>query len=327
MLGSKPLQTVVVFFALCSAAVAQVPPTTGAVPLDANGAPLFNVNTRAPNTDEIPALSNMVKSGAKLYYMGERSGMHGWFIMKNGQIQMVYLSPDKQSVLIGGLFSARGENVTTPQISMLSERNEDIKKILTGTAQQQQEIMKAGEQDGAGSVAAGSNNASAKKEADAIPSVPVSPGERLIQDLKSAAGVTLGQNEEAELMMIAAPGCPNCKKTWQELREYVKTNKVQVRLIPVYNSVGGEESRVAAQLLKVANPLEAWDRFVEGDVTALAGDPGEMAIKAVVANLNLVTKWNIQGYPYLVYRGKDGRIKIVQGKPERMAAVMMDVTR
>lgn len=290
-------------------------------------APLFNPNGTAPDIATIPVLTNIVKEGAKLYYMGERSGLHGWFIIKNGQIQMIYLSPDQQTVLIGGMFSSKGENVTTPQIQALLERNNEVKQLMSGSAQQQREIYKAGEAGGAGSVPAGVADKNASKNVGGLPSVSASPGERLMQDLKAAAGVTVGQSDNAELMMIVAPSCPNCKKTWQELRESVRANKLQVRLIPVYMSLGGEESRVASQLLRVQNPLEAWDRYVEGDGSLLEGGPDDTAMRAVVSNINLVTKWNIQGYPYLVYRGKDGRIKIVQGRPERMAALLADLGR
>ncbi len=301
-------------------------------PSDISGpSSLFNINVRPPDINAIPVLMNLVKSGGKLYFLGERSGMLGWFIIKDGQVQIIYLSPDKQTALIGGMFSAQGENVTSPQISALVEKNTEVKALLSGTAQQQREVYNAGAPDGAGSVPAGEHKAEAASQGGAslggLPSAALSPGERLMQDLKAAAGVTMGQNESAELIMVAAPDCPNCKKTWMELRDSVRNNKIQVRVVPVYNSTGEGEIRVAAQLLKTANPLEAWDRYVEGDAAALAGEPDDMARRAVIGNLNLVAKWNIQGYPYMVYRGKDGRIKIVQGKPERMAAVLTDLSR
>ncbi len=308
---------------------AQAP--SGITGLQGEGASLFNANVRPPDTGTIPVLANLVKGGGKLYFIGERSGMPGWFIIKDGQVQIIYLSPDRQTALIGGMFSVQGENVTTPQISALVEKNAEVKALLSGTAQQQREVYNAGAQDGAGSVPAGEQSVETASKRGAsingLPSASLSPGERLMQDLKAAAGVTMGQNESAELIMVAAPGCPNCKKTWLELRDSVRDNKIQMRLIPVYNSTGGDELRVAAQLLKTANPLDAWNRYVDGDTAALAGEPDDMARRAVVSNLNLVAKWNIQGYPYLVYRGKDGRIKIVQGKPERMAAVLTDLSR
>lgn len=306
-------------------ALAQALPTVPSVPATP-AKDLFNANAKAPDISSIPALGNLVSSGAKLYYMGERSGLHGWFIIKDGQIQMIYLSPDRQSVVVGAMFTAQGENVTTPQISTLAQSNTDVNQLLNGPAEQQKEIVKAGDQGGAAAVP-GDPTASAKQQNNPLPSVPLSPGERLVQDLKASASVILGNADGAELIMVVAPGCPNCKQTWLELRDAVKNHKMQVRLVPVYNSMGTDERRVSAQLLKVQDPMSAWDRYVQGDASALAGEPDEIASKAVQANLSLVAKWNIQGYPYLVYRGRDGRVKIVQGRPERMAAVLSDLIK
>ena len=334
MSASRVFKLLSVGFLLSSTVILPVQAQQGLFPEPAGKATpasqLFTTNAKAPDVGTIPALQNLVKSGAKLYYMGERSSMPGWLIVKDGQVQMVYLSPDQRTAIIGGMFSAQGENVTSPQIQTLMETNNDIKLLFTGSAQQQREILNAGGSGGATSVpgdrAASSASASGKDEASVPGGVPVSPGERLVQDLKAAAGVVLGQNDETELLMMVAPSCPNCKSTWKELRESVLAKKFQVRLVPVYNSTGSAEKNAAAQLLKAEKPFETWDRFVSGDASALAGTPDPVAVRAVEANLSLVSKWNIQGYPYLVYRGRDGRVKIVQGRPERMAAVLLDLT-
>jgi len=330
MFGPKPFRTLLLSAVLLSGmvhmAAAQMMPFAGPAGGMAASASLFNPNGREPDIASVPVLLNIVKSGAKLYYMGERSSMPGWFIVKDGQVQMIYLSPDRQTVLLGGMFSAKGENVTSPQISAVVEKNPELKNQMTGQAEQQRDIYNAGAPDGVASVAAPAAGGE-QKAIGALPAVSSSPGERLLQDLRAAAGVALGRQGAPEIMMVAAPGCPNCKRTWEEIRGAVKDGKAQVRLIPVYNSTGGEEGRVSARLLTAPDPLDAWDRYVGGDVSALAGEADEIALRGVVANLNLVSKWNIQGYPYLVYRAKDGRVKIVQGKPERMAAVLLDLLR
>ena len=286
---------------------------------------LFNAEAQAPEIASVPALSNLAKNGAKLYYLGERSGMHGWFIMQDQQIQMLYLSPDRKTVLVGAMFSVDGQNVTTPQIAALAQSNKDVNALLNGAGKEQKEIAQAGQEGGATSVT-GAKDFS-QKMAGSVPGVPLSPGERLMQDLKASAKVIAGKNDGAELFMVVAPSCPNCKKTWQELRDSVKDGKVQVHLVPVYNSAGNEEKNMAAMLLRAQDPYATWDSFVSGNTAALNGVPDDSAIRAVQANLMLVAKWNIQGYPYLVYRGQDGRIKIVQGKPERMAAVLADLKK
>lgn len=286
---------------------------------------LFNTDSTPPDIASVPALSNLTKSGAKLYYLGERSGIHGWFIMQEGQIQMIYLSPDKKTVIVGAMFSSQGENVTTPQIAALAQTNKDISALLGNSGNEQKDVVAAGQEGGIASVPGAKGEIS--KSLNNMPSTPLSPGERLVQDMKAAAGVSLGKADAPELMMVVSPNCPNCKKTWAEMSGAVKEGKIQVRLIPVYTSTASDEKRAAAQLLKVQDPMAAWESYVGGNAAALAGTPDDVANRAIQANMSLIAKWNIQGTPYLVYRGKDGRVKIVQGKPERMAAILLDLSK
>lgn len=287
---------------------------------------LFDAQSKEPDVNAVPILKNIVAGDAKLYYLGERSGMPGWFILKKGQVQMIYLSPDHKSAIIGAMFSSEGDNVTGEQIKALASRDRSVYALLNGAGQTQEKITEAGSPDG-GVTAVESDPAAAKAPKDALPTATLSPGDRLYQDLEAASGVELGKGQGPVIQIVVAPKCPNCKATWGELREAVKNGQVRVRLIPVYNSMGGEEAEMSAQLLRAKDPFDAWDKHVAGDATALAGKADEIAMKAVTANLNLVAKWNIKGYPYLVYRSKDGKVKIVQGRPERMAAVLLDLTR
>jgi len=288
---------------------------------------LFNVGEKQPDINKIVTLKRIVNRGAKLYYLGERSGIHGWFVVKDGGIQVVYLSPDKKTVIIGGLLSEDGKNITNAQVKKLFEENPRIKEIISNSGKELDDIKKAGEKGGITSVPSDASSKKLAKTKTALPTILKAPGERLIQDLKAAAGVNLGKDVKARIYMIAAPSCPVCKATWREIKGMVSSGKLSVRLIPVYNNVGDKEKNQAAQLLLSKNPLASWNKFVAGNKSVLDGKASETAIKAIKNNLKLVTKWNIQGYPYLVYRGKDGRIKIVQGKPERMAAVLLDMSK
>ena len=324
MMGQKFLRLTV----LSASLLALTSGTSFSQQVSTSSAPLYDISTPAPDVSNVPVFQNIIKTGAKLFYMGERSGVYGYFIIKDGQIQMIYLTADKKTTLVGGMFSTEGENITSKQISRLVEQNSEVKALLGGAARQQSEVLQAGsQQGGAASVPATASAASGAKDGMALPAASSSPGERLMADLNAASGVVLGNNPQAQLHMVVAPGCPNCKRTWAEIRPYVKEGSVEVRLIPVYNSTGDEEKNAAAQLLRIPDPMGAWDKFVEGDKTALGGAPDPVALRAVTDNLGLVAKWNIQGYPYLVYRGKDGRIKIVQGRPDRMAAVLADIIK
>lgn len=290
-----------------SAAQAQIipPPPSMAAALQT----LFSIKEPAPDVMSVPALSNLIKGGASLYHLGQRSDMHGWLIVQDGRIQMIYLSPDKQTVLIGGMFSSQGDNVTSPQVESLLDRNGEVRAIFEGPSNQAQAQQPLP-----------SSQPSAQP-----PQENLSPGERLMRDIQAASSVTLGGSTKATLYMVVAPSCPNCKSTWKELKDAVTQGRLQVHLIPAYNSEGPNERAMAARLLRVDNPLEAWNRFVDGDNQALVGQAQPQDLEAVDSNMNLISKWNIQGFPYLVYRGRDGQVKIVQGRPQRIGAVLDDL--
>ncbi len=285
---------------------------------------LFSIKGPEPDISGLPAIRTLTNAGIKLYYLGERSKVHGWMIQKDNQVQMLYVTEDLQTVIMGAMMSANAENVTGEQIKYLATTNPDVGAMISAQGKQASGLPAAASPGG---IVPSPYAGAPAPQPQPQPTAPLSPGEKLMADFKAARSVSMGAAQAPELYMVAVPSCPNCKSTWKELRDAVKGGKIQVRLIPTYNSAGDREVKQAAQLLKAANPLELWDRFVMGEAEALAGEPDEASMRAVTANLDLVSKWNIQGYPYLAYRGVDGRVKIVQGKPERMAAVLQDLGR
>ena len=281
-------------------------------------APLFDPSAKAPDVNTIPVLANMVRGGNRLFPLGVRSGLFGWLIVKDGQIQMIYLAPDGKSVLIGALFSDRGDDVTGPQIATLVKANKEVAVLVN--ARQQKTVAAAMAPGGASSAAESTNLASTISKM----SVPGSLGDRLYQEMALASGVVVGHNDKAQIMMVIDPNCPHCQATWKEFREAVLANHLQIKLIPIGRGEP-ENERAAARLLKAANPLESWDKYVGGDKSVLAGEADPMAAIAVKTNAALVDRWNISYTPYLVYRNKEGVVKIVQGKPEQMATVLSDL--
>lgn len=286
----------------------------------------FKMQEKVPDISAIPFIQNLKKNGGILHYMGTRSSLHGFLLVKQGQIQMLYVTPDKKSVFIGALFADDGNVVTTDQVKDLGARNKDVAAILDGSAQQSIDLIRAGVEEG-GVAELPYNEASVMPTNKRLPLLRTSPGERLVMDLKASSGVLLGNTKAPELLMVVSPNCYHCKKTWDGLRQAVKSGKLQVRLIPIARNPKGDEIRIAAQLLRSKDPLSAWEAYVAGNKSALKGEPDKEAYRAIVANRVMTDRWNIMGTPYLVYRGQDKAIKIVQGRPERMAAVLADLVR
>ncbi len=100
------------------------------------------------------------------------------------------------------------------------------------------------------------------------------------------------------------------------MRDTVIKNALQIRLIPI-GVQGNDHERAAAQLLHLADPMNGWDKYVAGDKTQLAGAPDATLVAAIRSNYALIDSWHIQMTPYLVYRAKDGKVKIIQGEPEQ----------
>lgn len=278
-----------------------------------------------PGTEKAPTtpdphlnsvLADIIKFGAKLYYLGNTAGLDGWFIINDGQIQIAYATADGQHALVGALFGPNGENVTSNQIDDLLKSNPDVKSALVDAAATANQTPK-------NSALPASLPSSAAAPSSPAPSS--SPGEQLYSKLVVAKGVTVGTNTTAPLLlMVIDPNCPHCQATWRRLRDFVSQNILQVRLIPIGNE-NSDSERVAAKLLEATNPLDTWNKYVDGDKSQFAGTPDKSSITATQSSHTLVDSWSLRAIPVLVYRSTDGQIKIEQGEPKNLAAVMKDM--
>ncbi len=289
---------------------------------DANAA----AKTPDPDPSANTMLAGFMKEGAKVYYMGERLGLNGWFLAKDNQIQMVYTLPNNQGALIGVLFDKDGQSVSAQQLKSLYDSNKDVSGFFAAL---NNPAMPAA----AGMLTADQMQAMAPAFTGVMPAASVpppalmpdaSPGERLVQALQAAGGVNLGAATAHQLFMIADPNCPHCQATWRLLRTAVFGGTLKIRLVPI-GAIDPDSERASAQLLDSANPLEAWDKYISGDNNQLAGMPNPSALQAVRANHALIEAWKIQQTPYLVYRAKDGTVKILQGEMKDASVVLNDI--
>ena len=292
----------------------------GAIKADPKSAPLPTEPVDAIDLRKIPLLQNLLQSGSELYYVGEKSGMHGFVLYKDGQMQMVYLTPDRAGLVFGGMYSVDGANISTQQVNNASAENAQLKALLTASAEQQRDLERA---TGMAS-ARDSVNDSKKTILPAGGGVTLSPGERLLNDFIAAAGVVMGPEGKPLVLMLVDPQCQFCKATWTELYEPLTKGQIRIKLIPI-GPEGSENEKQAAKFLRVANPMQAWNKFVGGDKTALSGEASSADINAVRNNMTMVLNWKIQATPYIAYRGSDGKVKVVQGKPEKVASILSDV--
>lgn len=267
-----------------------------------------------PDPTKNPVLAKILEMGSKIYYMGNQAGLDGWFILKDTQMQIAYTTPDNKYAVIGALFGANGDNITVQQIQNLVTNNPEVATSLSSFANGQANI---------GNVEQGKPSIPSPVPS-ALPTVTVSPGEKLTQDLLAAHGVEIGSSSAPEILMVMNPDCLHCQATWRAIRNAVFKNKVRLRFIPI-GTPNTDEERAAAVLLHVKDPLNAWDKYVAGDTSQLAGTPDPAFVAEAHANHVLTDSWNIFATPYLVYRSKDGRVKVLQGEPDNISSVLDDL--
>jgi hypothetical protein len=271
-----------------------------------------------PDPSLNPVLAVIIKNGAKLYYMGSRAGLDGWLIVKDGQVQIAYAPAGNQLAMIGVLFGPSGENVTADQVQALLSSNKELTAMLTSVATG----LPPGAPVNANAVAA---SALPPSTLEVTPANAESPGERLLKELQQKAnGITVGAAGAPLLYMVVDPGCPHCKATWKVLRDMVFKNALQIRLIPI-GTLDSDRERAAAVFLHTADPLNAWDKYAGGDQSQLAGAPDPALLAAVRANGALIDSWHIDTTPYLAWRGKDGKVKILRGEPDNIGTVLSDI--
>ena len=277
--------------------------------------PAVSSSTTRPDPLANPVLASLQKMGAKFFLLGTHSGMTGWFILKDGQVQIVYATPDNKSAVIGALFGENGDNITAQQIAGLVQSNKEVADLISSAQKEQTAISQVGSPP---------SQAASASSTGSIPSAPMSPGERLIHDLSGAAGVVVGNASSPEILMVMDPHCPYCQATWTAVRDVVMKGGVHLRLIPIA-TLDTDNERAAAVLLGASDPLSVWDKYVSGDKSQLAGTPPAAAFIAVRANHTLTDGWKIMDTPYIVYRAKDNKVKVVKGKPDDAAVVLRDL--
>lgn len=334
----RALLSGLVFFGImvaCSVCAATAPATPSQPPAPAGQSPLkageaiqsiptvASPNGQAAETTidlrRIPIIQNFVQNGAEIYYIGEYRPLHGFLMYKEGRVQVVYLLPDMQAVIFGGIYGAGGTDITANQITEASQQNAQLKGLISAAVEQQKELERSGVYNNAADP-----ELEAKKNILPGGSASLAPGDRILNDFITAAGVVVGEAGKPLILMLVDPQCPHCKETWSELKEPVAKGNVRVKLVPI-GAEGSENEKQAAKLLRIKEPLQVWNKFVAGDKAALSGDPGAAELAAVRANMQMAINWKIQATPYIVYRGADGKVKIVQGKPDKIASVLNDV--
>lgn len=265
--------------------------------------------TEAPDPGKVPALKQLLEFGSKLVFLERRSGLDGWFAIKDGKGNRVYTTADGQLLIDGDLYGTDGRNVTLEQLQAARAQ------ISAATPQLAPSV-----------VPVVSAPPSPTKEVSTAPQKP-SPGkagELLWTQLESAAWVSTGDRRAPILYMVVDPECGYCKSAWQDLRAALKSGQVQIRLVPV-GLLTEESPRLAGRLLEVTAPEDAWDQLAQGDATSLSGEPKAESAAALLENRKLMAQWNMRVTPFLVYKSATGSVRVVSGEPRSAQDVLREL--
>jgi protein-disulfide isomerase len=266
-------------------------------------APAAEVAPVSPSA-KIPDLSNMLfvqnlrKAGATLYYLGEALGMNGWFAMKDREIQIFYTSVDNKAIMVGALLSADGANISQQQLALFAKDHPDIMEAMKGGPMAQ--------------------------PAPDMNQAPASNAEQMFADFAAAPHITAGKPGAPLILMLMDINCPHCHKTWKALEKAVDSGKLSVNLIPI-PAMGGQSAKEEAVWLASKDPVEVFKKKIAGDEKILSGTPGQDKLADVAKNMELVQKWKIQQTPTILYRGKNGKVRLITGEPESADVIISDI--
>ncbi len=273
-----------------------------------------------PVQPDVPLpIQNLVASGSQLRYLGQDYGLNGWLVLKNGQEQYFYSTPDGQAVLMGILFNNKGDTVTLKQINDLRKKEGPAIDKLAGF-EASPLATPSGVKTSAATVSQDFTNPETL-----LKSAVKSKAEQLFEGVEDANWIKLGSDKAPVIYTFIDPECPHCHDLIKNVRQsgYLEQGLLQLRLIPV--GVLTENSLTeAAYLLASPDPQKELFRHLDGDKNALLADK-TVNTQGVQRNIKLMQDWKLDVTPFSVYRGRDGKVKVLQGVPDDLKKIITEL--
>lgn len=272
-----------------------------------SSAPSFAQGKPKEVMPDIPdALQNLADRGAQLRYLGTEHGMDGWIAIYQGQEQYYYITQDKKAFVTGLMFGDDGRPITIDQVKTLQAAGGDVLDLLATDKPPSEEAV--------------AKTPQSVTEAAAIKT----PAERMFTDVQNSNWVKLGSDSAPVVYSFIDPNCPHCHDFINDLRkqDYIAKNAVQVRLIPV----GFQDGSLAQSALLLASPdaPERYLKHLDGDKDALPAK-SDISTQAVQKNMALMQAWKFNVTPLIIYRARNGEVKIVRGRPKDLPGILADL--
>lgn len=256
-------------------------------------APAAKASSPAAANLKHPELKKFVDDGGNVDFLGNLYGLDGWLLSKaDAEPRTVYTSPEGGMVM-GILLNPDGTVQTNSQLAALKARL-----------------------DGSQAAMPGAEKANGTKT------------ERLYAEIEKARWIKVGRDDAPYIYMIINIACPHCQEYWKDLQPAVKAGKLQLRVMPF--GAAKENREGGAALLSVSDPAAAWQKFIDGDASALSKDKAVIDMYgAVDENTKLLNKWKFRGAaPFTVYRKiSNGEIVAIVGRPQNTMLLQADLIR
>ncbi|OIN87174.1 MAG: hypothetical protein AUJ12_02820 [Alphaproteobacteria bacterium CG1_02_46_17] len=276
----------------------------------------------------LPApLENMVTQGAQIRYLGREFGLDGWVTIQNGQEQYFYVTQDGQGLLLGILFNNKGDAVTLQQINALRDKEGPAIDRLAGYSPppETKTSSSASSFEDSQSMASVMKSPDLSNPQEVMKSVAKSKAEQLYGTVESANWISLGDSKAPAIYSFIDPECPHCHDLINDIRNsgYLEKGFVQLRLIPV-GVLSDKSLKEAAYLL--ASPQAQNDLYnhLDGKTDALLVDQNANT-QGVQRNMQLMQDWKLDVTPFSVYKDKNGKIKVLQGRPADLKKLITEL--
>jgi len=263
----------------------------------------FSAAAFAQNPEALPSvpepIQNLVNEGAQIRYLGKEQGFDSWITIKGGQEQYFYVPEGGKSFFMGVMFDNTGKLITVEQVRKLQEKEGATLDAL-----------------------AGDFGFDPSKATDPKASLEFkTPSEQMYYDIENANWVPLGQPGAPVIYAFIDPQCPHCHEFVKDIRGDIEAGKVQLRMVMV--GLRPETLAQAAWLLATPDPQGRWWKHLDGEKDAVPVVP-EINQQGVQRNLAVMQSWKFTATPMIVYRAKDGSVKIVRGRPSDVKALIGD---
>lgn len=268
------------------------------------------------NEPQLPGpLKTLADDGAQIRFIGNDLGLNGWVAIKNGQEQYFYATADGQAIISGILFNSKGDTVTLRQINDIRKKEGPALDKLAGFA------------DNA-TTASPTPTASEPTGTDTktlLQNATKSKGEQLFDSAVAANWISLGSEKAPALYTFIDPECPHCHNLLQDFRKsgYIEKGLIQLRVIPV-GVLSANSLKEASFLLASPTPQIDLFKHLDGDKKALLSD-SSLNTQGVERNMKLMQTWNLEVTPFSVYKDRSGTVKIIQGRPKDLKALIAEL--